>query len=306
MIELQSLSDLDIIDYLEIYNSTVQVSNLLGISQSSCSRRYRALSDSLAIGFERFDNLYSASSNLDVLFLLRQASQKIRIRQNKFRYSESWHSNGNEIPNQWQNISIKSMDQSLYMNLISNRLIDICCTGIMEYMHVCDADSFLSCSKPILICNSLLAYPIMEWNYALVAHQDHPLSNKSNLAIEDLKKYPSLGLQFGSSPAFMTKITKHGLGSSPYGLSKYDLHRWEAFSKDGYSLSYAPYHQLPNLKNKFNLVPLNYDLNLKELISIVGFSDVVSSQAFFDNYGEFCKNLKNSSLYTDSSIKWYI
>ena len=306
MTELQSFSDLDVVDYLEIFNSTVQASSLLGISQSSCSRRYRALSESLEICFERCDNGYSATSNLDVLFLLRQASQKLRIRRNQFRYSQSWHSQSHAIPKQWQNFSILSMDQSSYMNLLSNRLLDICCMGLMEYEHILDINASDLNSKPVVIGESFLAYPLMEWNYILIAHKNHPLANKSDIEIDDLKKYPSPGLQFGVAPAFMTQIKKNGLGSSPYGISKYEILRWEAVSKDGYSLSYAPSHLLTFLKNKYNLAPLNYDLKLKESVAIIGCLDVMRSPSFLNTYAEFVGNLKNSDLYMKSSVRWYI
>jgi len=306
MIEIQAFSDLDVVDYMEIFNSTVQASSLLGISQSSCSRRYRALSESLEICFERCENGYSATSNLDVLFLLRQASQKLRIRRNQFRYSQNWHSQHHTIPKKWQNFSIMSMDQSSYMDLLSNRLLDICCMGLMEYEHIIDINILDLNSKPVTIGESFLAYPLMEWNYELIAHQNHPLARGSDLGLDDLKKYPSPGLQFGAAPNFMTQIKKNGLGSSPYGISKYELHRWEALAKDGYSLSYAPSHLLTFLKNKYNLIPLKYNLNLKEVVAIIGCLDVMRSPSFISTYTEFIANLKNSDLYVKSAVKWYI
>lgn len=306
MIEVQAFSDLDVLDYLEIFNSTVEASNLLGISQSSCSRRYRSLSECLDINFERLDNTYSATSNLDVLFLLRHASQQLRSRRNQFRYSESWQIGGNAIPKQWQDLSIMSMDSSKYMNLLSNKLLDVCCIGLMEYEHVINIKTSDYKSKPIIIGDSFLAYPLMELNYMLIAHRNHPLARKSALKIDDLKKYPSPSLQFGAAPVFMAQIKKHGLGSSPYGQSKYDMLRWEALSKDCYSLSYAPSHLVKYLTNKFNLIPLDYELNITEAVAIVGCHDIMMCTSFLESFAEFTANIKNAEFYLNSTLNWYI
>ena len=80
------LADLDVLDHLELFNSTVKVAELLGISQSSCSRRYRCLSSDLELDFDRVDGAYQAGSNRDVLQLLRQASQCLRARRGQHRY----------------------------------------------------------------------------------------------------------------------------------------------------------------------------------------------------------------------------
>ena len=306
MIEVQAFSDLDIVDYLEIFNSTVQASNLLAISQSSCSRRYRALSETLELGFERCENGYSATTNLDVLILLRQASQKLRIRRNQFRYAQNWHSQHHPIPKEWHNLSIMSMNQSSYLDLLSNRLLDICCMGLMEYKHIIDINMSNLNSEPIVIGESFLAYPLMEWDYVLIAHQNHPLRRKLDIGIDELKKYPSPGLEIGTAPAFMTQIKKNGLGSSPYGITKYDIHRWEGIAKDGYSISIAPSHLQKFLKNKFNLTPLDYNLKIKDVVAIIGCHDIMRSASFLSTYMVFKEQLKNSDLYEKSSVKWYI
>ena len=44
MVVSESLvGDLDVLDTLELFQSTIYASEALGISQSSCSRRYRAV-----------------------------------------------------------------------------------------------------------------------------------------------------------------------------------------------------------------------------------------------------------------------
>ena len=84
------VDDLDILDYLELLHSTTSVARELGISQSSCSRRYRALSQHFDLGFDRVDGRYAASRNGDVLASLRQAAQMRRVRVGQFRFGVGW------------------------------------------------------------------------------------------------------------------------------------------------------------------------------------------------------------------------
>ena len=52
MFDERVLDNLDVLDHLQLYGSTVKVADLMGLSQSSCSRRYRALSDLFDLGVE--------------------------------------------------------------------------------------------------------------------------------------------------------------------------------------------------------------------------------------------------------------
>jgi hypothetical protein len=61
MLSAGRLADLDLLDHLELFNSAVKVAELLGMSQSSCSRRYRCLSDDLEPDFDRVDGAYRAA-----------------------------------------------------------------------------------------------------------------------------------------------------------------------------------------------------------------------------------------------------
>jgi hypothetical protein len=74
------VGDLDVLDTLELFQSTIYGSEALGISQSSCSRRYRSFSQQFDFGFDRVDGVYRATRNFDILAALRQATQKRRVR----------------------------------------------------------------------------------------------------------------------------------------------------------------------------------------------------------------------------------
>ena len=80
MFDERVLANLDALDYLQIYGNTVKVAELIGLSQSSCSRRCRALNELLDLGMDRSDGGYQPSQNTDVLAEMRQAAQKLRVR----------------------------------------------------------------------------------------------------------------------------------------------------------------------------------------------------------------------------------
>jgi hypothetical protein len=66
MLQDKSVTDPKVLDFLELFNSTVEPANRLGISQGSCSRRRRTFSELFGIGFDRIADQYQALSNFDV------------------------------------------------------------------------------------------------------------------------------------------------------------------------------------------------------------------------------------------------
>ena len=69
---------LPILDLLEITPSTRSVAALTNCDQSSVSRIYRHVSESLQLGFRKCNGTYRAHSNRELLASLRQATQLLR------------------------------------------------------------------------------------------------------------------------------------------------------------------------------------------------------------------------------------
>lgn len=73
------IDGLPILDLLEVTPSTSNVALLANCDQSSVSRIYRHVSDSLQLGFRKSNGTYRAHSNQELLASLRQATQLLRI-----------------------------------------------------------------------------------------------------------------------------------------------------------------------------------------------------------------------------------
>ena len=84
------ISDLDRIEVLGIFGSTTRCSEVLGTSQSSCSRRYRLFRSEFNLGIGRLDDGSRPSSNADSLKSLLQTGEKLRLRSGRFRHAVAW------------------------------------------------------------------------------------------------------------------------------------------------------------------------------------------------------------------------
>lgn len=73
------LDGVPILDALEVSGSTAAAARWMNCDQSSISRAYRRVSNQLGLGFNKDDGDYQASSNLELLASLRQASQLRRL-----------------------------------------------------------------------------------------------------------------------------------------------------------------------------------------------------------------------------------
>ncbi|MCX5967579.1 MAG: hypothetical protein NTV57_08060 [Cyanobacteria bacterium] len=70
---------MDVLNTFQLFQSTIYAAGALGISMSSCSRRYRSISEQFDFGFDRVDGVYLPTRNFDMLAALSQAAQKRRL-----------------------------------------------------------------------------------------------------------------------------------------------------------------------------------------------------------------------------------
>lgn len=73
------IDGLPILDLLEVTPSTSNVATLANCDQSSVSRIYRHVSESLQLGFRKSNGAYRAHRNQELLASLRQATQLLRL-----------------------------------------------------------------------------------------------------------------------------------------------------------------------------------------------------------------------------------
>ena len=305
----QSIADLDVLDHLELLNSTVKVSQLLGVSQASCSRRYRALSDSVDLGFDRIDGVYAPQQNLDVLASLREAAQKLRVRCSRLRINLGWQMTPLPWPRSWREVPLSTMSTAEVLSRLDGRLLDLWFGGLLECQPLLSAPLDGLGPQRLALGQSLLCMPLLRWKLLVVARRDHPLvchSAASQLTADDLACYPSPALPMGAAPLLNHQLQNHGLATKPYGPPGYTLERWEGAASDGHSLAYAPPHRLKRLEQQFGLVPLPYDLGITEVAAVVGHRDVLADPCFSGILRQITELLQASPLAGCPGVQWLI
>lgn len=307
MVQEELVSDLEVLDYLELFNSTVESARILGISQSSCSRRYRSFSERFGIGFDRIADRYQATANFDVLTSLRQASQKIRIRGGQPRLSIGWQLGNISLPmlsDIGMVLSIRPMNSWRLLSLLEQRLIDVAVMGLMEFQSLVSEPIQRLRSRRIPLSPTMLCVPIGQFSLKLLAHRNHPLQGRRDLKPKELAQYPSPALPLGMAPTLIGSLQMHGLANQQCGLSEYNEENWEGFAKNGIGLSYGAPHQLPNLASRYQIFPLDYELGIRECIALVGHRDVLGDPMFPALFKK-CLNTLHSGLNGNgSAIQW--
>lgn len=307
MLQEESVSDLEVLDFLELFNSTVESAKHLGISQSSCSRRYRSFSELFGIGFDRIADQYRATSNFDVLTSLRQAAQKLRVRQLRPRITIGWQLGNLALPGLdevGQVLPIRPMNSWRLLSLLEQRLVDVSLMGLMEFQSLLRQPIARLQPRLIPLSSSMLCVPIGLMEFKLLAHRDHPLQGKRDLKPDELRQYPSPALPLGMAPALIEGLQCHGLASQQCGLVDYEEASWEGFAGNGLGLSYGAPHQVPALVNRYQVQPLNYALGIHDCIGLVGHRDVLSDTRFSKIYNQTIACLRTCLSGTSNGIQW--
>jgi hypothetical protein len=307
MVQEELISDLEILDYLELFNSTIESSKLLGISQSSCSRRYRSFSNRFGVGFDRIADRYKATSNHDVLASLRQAAQKLRARQGRPRISVGWQLGNLAIPaldDAGLVLPVRPMNSWRLLSLLEQRLIDIALMGLIEFQGLLEEPLPRLRTRRLPLSPTMLCIPIGLFDLRLLAHQTHPLQGRKELNPDLLAQFPSPALPLGMAPTLMAALQSHGLANQPCGLSDYDETQWEGFAADGVGLSYGAPHRLPSLSTRYGLEPLAYDLGIRDCIAVVGHRDVLADPGFPMIFKNAVSGLRSGMNGSSSGIHW--
>jgi hypothetical protein len=306
MLEEDSVTDLEVLDFLELFNSTVESAKRLGISQSSCSRRYRSFSGHFGLGFDRIADQYRATSNFDVLNSLRQAAQKMRVRQLRPRITVGWQLGNLPLPGLdevGQVLPIRPMNSWRLLSLLEQRLVDVSLMGLMEFQSLLIQPMAQLQTRLIPLSSTMLCVPIGMMKYNLLAHRDHPLQGKRDLKADELRQYPSAALPLGMAPALIQALQVHGLASQQCGLIDYEEASWEGFACNGLGLSYGAPHQLTKLENRYQIKSLNYELGIYDCIGLVGHRDVLTDPGFSKLYSQSIDCLRFSTWGTSNGIK---
>jgi hypothetical protein len=317
MVVSESLvGDLDVLDTLELFQSTIYASEALGISQSSCSRRYRSFSQQFDFGFDRVDGVYRATRNFDILAALRQATQKRRVRQGRFRYGIGWQMEGlmdgfGEGPLTSQahvfageRLAVRTMDSWRVLNLLENRLIDYWIGGLLDYSLFLEQPLKRLRFERILVRGAVMAVPLCRFDLQLVSHQTHPLQQEQKrITADQVALYPSPALEVGMAPMLMGQLQERSLATTPSGLKEHSFRCWQAAAADGIALSYSPPQDLARLKT-YGIETLPYDLGITEVGAVLGHREAIEDGCFHTHLKAMAALFRQSAAAGHGGLHW--
>ena len=301
------VGDLDVLDYLELFQSTIYAAEALGISQSSCSRRYRSFSEQFDFGFDRVDGVYRPTRNFDMLAALRQAAQKRRVRQGSFRYGIGWQMEG-LIDEQGQELagdrlSVCTMDSWRVLSMLESRLIDYWIGGLLDYGSLLEQPLQRLRFERVQVTGAVMAVPLCRFDLQLVSHQAHPLKAQKTITADQLALYPSPALDVGMAPSLMGQLQERSLATAPSGLRDHDWTRWQAAAADGIALSYSPPHDLARLKAD-GIETLPYDLGITDVGAVLGHRDAIEDGCFHTHLKAMVELFRSSAAAAHPGLRW--
>ena len=304
MFDESVLADLDVLDHLQLFGSTLRVSKLMGLSQSSCSRRFRALNELFDLSIDRSEGGFEPRQNTDVLAEMREVAQKLRVRRSVLRCSLGWQVQDLALPSEFRVLYLESMATSKALSLLEGRLVDVWVGGLHECQSLISASLEVLQSKRLALGQSLLALPMLRWEYVLVSHRTHPLQGLTSITADDLAKYQSLILPIGVPPIFTHSLQERGLESNPIGGSNNSPGDWEGITFDSHTLMVVPPHRLPELEKQHGLVPVRYPLGINEVMAVVGHRDVIADACFVKAFHALRDALRQSPIGSCSHTSW--
>ena len=309
------VGDLDVLDTLELFQSTIYAAEALGISQSSCSRRYRSFSQLFDFGFDRVDGVYRATRNFDMLAALRQATQKRRVRQGRFRYGIGWQMEGlmdgfveGPLASQGQDLAgerlaVRTMDSWRVLNLLENRLIDFWIGGLLDYGSLLEQPLKRLRFERVQVTGSVMAVPLCRFDLQLVSHQTHPLHAQKVVTSDQVALYPSPALDVGMAPMLMGQLHERSLATTPSGLKDHSFRCWQAAAADGIALSYSPPHDLARLQ-AYGIETLPYELGITEVGAVLGHRDAIEDGCFHTHLKAMAALFRKSEAAAHGGLHW--
>ena len=302
------VDDLDVLDYLELLNSTTAVARELGISQSSCSRRYRAFSHQFDLGFDRVDSRYGGSRNGDVLSALRRAAQMRRVRVGQYRFGVGWQLVSLFEPDgssKARRLPLRQMDSWGIASLLEQRLVDFWLGGLLEFAQLLPQPFNSLRSQRLSLTQTVMCVPLCRWTLRLFAHRLHPLRQETVLTPAQLRRYPSPSLPVGTAPLLMRQLQDNGLATSSSRLRNYSWSAWHGAAADGHSLSYGGPHD-GMVAAAESIEPLAYPLQVVEVGGLLGHRDVIEDGQFEANFKELSRQLRESPAANQDGLHWLI
>lgn len=185
---------LPILDLLEITPSTTSVAALTNCDQSSVSRIYRHVSQSLRLRFRKCNGTYRAHRNQELLASLRQASQLLRIQRGPEHLqwvAAPWNGpavaqmhEANPLPRHWEG-------EQRTLELLESRVLDLAVVEI-QAVPVADAWSTVPLAHYPTCLRQAMADPSSAMAQEVATDTPQPACTDVALVSRELLEHPAI------------------------------------------------------------------------------------------------------------------
>lgn len=226
VVELDVLTALDALQWLR---TGEEVSRRYDISPATVSRYSRKCLDVFALDLQRVDGEWHALGDASILQLERRVHQLARWLGHRPLRLEATYWSGpllcTPTPERWILGLSNIVGTPRNFQLVRERIVDVCLAGLPDIPEADDPD--------------LTAIPLSSMPVFFVANPDHPLVQQPQLSLDDIARYPTLGLPAGSYPVVEAVLKSIGLWNDFVRMARYRRDTWEGKSEEELTIGYG-------------------------------------------------------------------
>lgn len=226
MVDLDTLTALDALQWLR---TGEEVANRFGMSPSTVSRLSRKCLQVFNLDLQRVDGEWNVVGDDFVLLLERGVHQAARWMGYRPLRLEATYWSGpllcTPAPKRWLLGLANIVGTPRNFQLVRERIVDACLTGLPDIPHEEDAD---------LASINLSSMPVH-----FLSSPDHPLARRSSLSYEDIAMYPTLALPAGVYPVVEASLKSIGLWNDCVRMSRYRRDTWEGKTEVELTIGYG-------------------------------------------------------------------
>ena len=244
MVDLDTLTALDALMWLRTGD---EVFLKFGISPPKVSRLSKKCLDIFAVELQRVKGEWHILGDQGMLLLERRVHQTARWMGHRPLRLEATYWSGpllcTPTPEKWVLGLSNIVGIQRNFQLVRERIVDVFITGLPDIPEDDDED---------LVSINLSSMPVF-----FVCSPGHPLAREPHLSIEDVAKFPTLGLPAGSYPRVEASLKSIGLWNDYVRMSRYQRDLWEGKSEAELTIGYGTVLSMAISGGSLVRLPLN-------------------------------------------------
>lgn len=253
------IEDLVCLDFLIWLRTGENAAIRLNVSQSHVSRCASSVSRVFGVNLVKIASEWKLIGDQGVLNLERRLHQEYRWTSDQPLRIEAQYYSGplfcNPVPDRW---IVGNFD---YVEIHSP----------LRHLKTGVIDAWIGCYPDVPQDNDpdLSVFHLTRLPTRLVVSAGHPLSDKrSDVTLEDVRRYPSLALPDGAFPRVQAVLERLGLWNLPMTSSRYSHEKWEGKVESDLVVGYATAFTIPLFQAPQVVLPLHIPLEVGDSLVV--------------------------------------